>query len=85
MNNTLPIEKQSDSGILRAIQDRATGLSHQHLLEVYDFVNFLLTREGMYEDLSETEWRDFSLAQAMRGMEDESDLYRLGDLKERWR
>jgi len=47
--------------------------------EVLDFVEFLKTRTRTAED---AEWSAFSLAQAMRGMEDEPSPYSESDLKE---
>lgn len=47
--------------------------------EVLDFVEFLKTRRAHAEDEA---WSAFSLAQAMRGMEDEPDLYSTADLNE---
>jgi hypothetical protein len=47
--------------------------------EVLDFVEFLKTRRTHVEDEA---WAAFSLTQAMRGMEDEPDLYSTADLKE---
>lgn len=47
--------------------------------EVLDFVEFLKTRRAHAEDEA---WSTFSLAQAMRGMEDEPDLYSTADLNE---
>ena len=49
--------------------------------EVLDFVEFLLHKS----DNGVNEWSEFSLAQAMRGLEDD-DLpeYTDADLKEKW-
>jgi hypothetical protein len=47
--------------------------------EVLDFVEFLKARTRAQED---ADWSSFSLAQAMRGMEGEPDLYSDKDLKE---
>ena len=47
--------------------------------EVLDFVEFLKTRRAHAEDQA---WSEFSLAQAMRGMEGEPDLYSTADLNE---
>ena len=49
--------------------------------EVLDFVEFLLHKNGG----GEQEWSKFSLAQAMRGLEDDDmPEYTDADLKERW-
>ncbi|MGM0984700.1 MAG: DUF2281 domain-containing protein [Pseudomonadota bacterium] len=57
--------------------------------EVMDFVTFLEQRYGDPEhgepaDWSEQHFRIMSVEQAMRGLEDEPDLYSEDDLKERW-
>lgn len=46
--------------------------------EVVDFLEFLLAKAARQEDL---EWSRFSLASAMRGMEDEPSDYSVADLK----
>ncbi len=52
--------------------------------EVLDFIEFLESRQkksnAREEDIS---WSAFSLASAMRGMEDEETPYTLADVKER--
>ncbi|MCK7545313.1 DUF2281 domain-containing protein [Marinobacter bryozoorum] len=58
--------------------------------EVLDFVAFLEQRYGHPAndeqlDWSDKQFKDMSVQQAMRGIEDEPDLYTAGDLKERWR
>ncbi|EHQ53774.1 hypothetical protein ECTPHS_13994 [Ectothiorhodospira sp. PHS-1] len=57
--------------------------------EVMDFVSFLEERYGEAEhdqqaDWSEAQFCSLSVEQAMRGLEDEPDLYSEDDLKERW-
>lgn len=59
--------------------------------EVLDFVTFLEQRYEQpktapigQEDWSEHDYRVMSLHQAMRGLDDEPDLYSEADLKERW-
>ena len=47
--------------------------------ELLDYVQYLLMKAGQQE---KQDWGSFSLASAMRGMEDEPDLYSLSDLKE---
>lgn len=44
--------------------------------EVLDFIEYLHYRT------SSTEWADFSLSSAMRGMESENSPYSLNDIKE---
>ncbi len=53
--------------------------------EVLDFVKFLLFKQEQETALEqdEIEWSNFSLASAMRGMEDEdTPIYTTDDLKE---
>jgi len=54
--------------------------------EVLDFVEFIEARRRdrtvREDDIS---WSAFSLASAMRGMEDEDSLYTVADLKESFR
>jgi hypothetical protein len=50
--------------------------------EILDFIEFLETKtEKSGKD--NTEWSDFSLLQAMRGMESEASPYSLSDVKEK--
>lgn len=54
--------------------------------EVLDFVEFLQSRrreQAVRED--EAAWSAFSLASAMRGMEEEETPYTLADIKEAFR
>lgn len=58
-------------------------------VEVFDFVEYLADRFGHSATTAPTEWTDaefahLSMTQAMRGMDDEPDLYAESDLKERW-
>ena len=48
-------------------------------VEALDFVEYLRSRQALRED---KESADFSLASAMRGMEDEAMRYTVEDLKE---
>ena len=57
--------------------------------EVMDFVAFLEERYGKAPENVEADWTEnqfqaMSLDQAMRGLEDEPELYSEDDLKERW-
>ena len=62
--------------------------------EVIDFVEFIYSRESKQAserkdsstevDWSEETFKSMSLGQALRGMEDEEELYSESDLKERW-
>ncbi|MGZ8846114.1 MAG: DUF2281 domain-containing protein [Pyrinomonadaceae bacterium] len=55
--------------------------------EVLDFIEFLSQKVANGEAVSEdAAWQRFSLAQAMKGLDDEeSPEYSEADLKERWR
>jgi len=58
--------------------------------EVADFVDYLSERFGQAAGGAAADWSmaDFSrlsMTQAMRGLEEEPDLYSEDDLKERWR
>lgn len=50
--------------------------------EVLDFVEYLELKTKKVEE--EIDWSTLSLSLAMRGMEKESALYTIGDLKERY-
>lgn len=50
--------------------------------EVLDFVEYLELKSKKVEE--EIDWSTLSLSLAMRGMEKESALYSIGDLKERY-
>lgn len=62
--------------------------------EVIDFVEFIYSRESRQaserkDSSNEADWSEetfklMSLGQALRGMEDEEELYTEADLKERW-
>ena len=67
-----------------AIIERLKSLPDPMQQQVLDFVEFLESRRASL-DISDTEWNRFSLASAMRGMEDEDSPYTLDDLKESFR
>jgi hypothetical protein len=53
--------------------------------EVIDFIDFLSNKNTDIEIPDENiEWSKFSMAHAIRGLEDEPDLYTLEDLKEKF-
>jgi hypothetical protein len=52
-------------------------------IEVKDFVDFLSARTAHAEWTNAT-FADMSMVQALRGMEDEPQLYTIDDLKEDW-
>jgi hypothetical protein len=62
------------------IVERLKSLPGPVQKEVLDFVEFLESKQAG-SDLSDTEWNRFSLASAMRGMEDEDSPYTRDDLK----
>ena len=69
-----------------AILARLQALPESAQQEILDFVEFLASRPrtpaGREDD---TTWSEFSLASAMRGMEEEDSPYSLADLKESFR
>ena len=67
--------------IAEKIIDKMQALPEEKQMEVLDFVDFL-ERKMIAEE--NQEWAEFSLAAAMRGMEDEEELYSLDDLKVRF-
>jgi hypothetical protein len=57
--------------------------------EVFDFVEFLLARNGAVEPHPRGEWSDseftaMAMTQALHGLEDDPVSYSLADLRERW-
>lgn len=68
----------------QAIVQHLEALPDSVQREVLDFVEFLESRRGnrvLRGD--DDQWSDFSLASAMRGMEDEGSPYTAADLKVR--
>lgn len=56
--------------------------------EVLDFVEFLSkkARDGGHSDMTDADWSDFSVENALKGMEtDEGVEYTEADLKTQWR
>lgn len=71
--------------ITESIQQHVQLLPDTLQQEVLDFVKFLLFKreQETTPERDEIEWSDFSLASAMRGMEDEdTPVYTTDDLKE---
>jgi hypothetical protein len=65
------------------ITEKVSSLPDDDQREVLHFVEFLMQKSN--EDTLKTEfWNQFSLEQAMKGLEDEPSLYTTADLKERW-
>lgn len=64
------------------IQDYIEKLPPSFQEEVLDFLEYLLIKaERESARREEKEWSRLSLESAMRGMEDEPDLYTISDLK----
>jgi len=63
------------------IQHYAKKLPHSFQEELLDFVEYLLMKAEQQEN---GEWASLSLSSAMRGMEHESSLYSLSDIKVRF-
>jgi hypothetical protein len=51
--------------------------------EILDFVEYIETKTEK-ANRERIDWSDLSLSQAMRGMESESSMYSMNDLKERF-
>ena len=70
----------------QAIARHVEALPEAAQREVVDFVEFLesRTRPGAVRE-SDAAWSAFSLASAMRGMEDEPSPYTAADVKESFR
>ena len=69
---------------IRIIVDHLESLPDVAQLEVLDFVEFLQTRQMHYAErrADDKSWCNFSLASAMRGMEDEDTSYTSADIIE---
>ena len=70
--------------LLKTVQ----SLPKEKQSEVFNFVTFLAARCGVAADSGHDEWTEaefaeFSMRQAVRGMEDDSVRYTLEDLKAR--
>lgn len=72
--------------------ERLRTLPQEKQAEVFDFVEFLCQRSSQVEKAPpvQSEWHDrefaqMSMAQALRGIEDDPVAYTLADLRERWR
>ena len=61
------------------IINNVRALPESKQLEVLDFIEYLRVKTDRQEN---TEWSDFSLSSAMRGMENEESSYSLNDFKE---
>ena len=74
----------TDRTSIEAVTDLLLRLSAAKQQEVQDFIEFLLQKSQETALQDESMWSSFSLSNAMRGMEDESDLYSENDLQETW-
>ena len=74
--------------VAEQINSKLQRLPTLYQQEVLHFIEFL-SQKAMREGEAETEeklWTDFSLAQAMHGLEDDDTTeYTEADLKEKWR
>ena len=72
---------------IERISHESRKLPETYQREVLDFVEFLLKKAENGDSREEdTEWRNFSLAGALRGMEDDDFLdYTDADYKEKWK
>lgn len=59
------------------IQEYIQKLPPSFQEELFDYLEFLLAKA----EREDKEWSRFSLASAMRGMEDEPEIYTVADLK----
>ncbi len=71
---------------VETIMQRVKSLPDSLQREVLNFVEFLQSRQRRAAATGEDQaWSQFSLASAMRGMEDEDSPYSLDDLQESFR
>ncbi len=73
--------------VTEKINRRVEKLPIEIQLEILDFVEFVAQKAERQNASEENrQWTDFSLAQAMKGLEDEEiPEYTEADLKEKWR
>jgi hypothetical protein len=69
--------------------EKLKTLPDEKQVEVFDFVDFLTTRFARPSSPVLTEWsdrafRDLSMQQALRGMDDDPVVYTDADLREHW-
>ena len=67
--------------------EKLRGLPQAKQAEVFDFVEFLASRFAEPDDAPRMDPRfaEFSLGQAMRGMEDDPVVYSHADIRDAWR
>ncbi|OYT90195.1 MAG: hypothetical protein CFE43_19465 [Burkholderiales bacterium PBB3] len=73
-------------GYAELIQQRLQTLSPDKQAEVYDFVEFIATRNPRPSpvDWTNEEFSRLSMTEALRGLENDPVDYALADVKERW-
>lgn len=73
--------------VTEKINQKLEKLPIEIQLEILDFVEFIAQKAEKQNALEENwQWTDFSLAQAMKGLEnEETPEYTEADLKEKWR
>ena len=73
-------------GYAELIQQRLKTLPLEKQAEVYDFVEFIATRnqKATPVDWTTEEFSRLSMVQALRGLESDPVDYALTDVKERW-
>ena len=73
--------------VTEQINSKIQGLPTLYQQEVLHFIEFLSQKAKRGEaETQDKLWADFSLTQAMRGLEDDdTPEYREADLKEKWR
>ncbi len=71
---------------IEKINQSIKKLSKNSQIEVLNFIEFLLSKSGIVSDDYDIEdWNQFSLNQAMKGLEDEKHIvYHVSDLKEKY-
>lgn len=65
--------------------EKLEALPEEKRTEVFDFVDFLSAKFAEAGDWTTKDFRDFSLAQALAGLEDDPVTYDEKDLRERWK
>lgn len=74
---------------MQSIIEQVNKLPSAQQQMVADFIEFLVIKNKKTgiksnQNWSESDFREFSFSQAMRGLEDEEELYDEKDLKEVW-
>jgi hypothetical protein len=75
----------------QSIIEKIASLPADKQQEIFDFIEFIAIRHqkttaktSFQQEWSESTFAQFSMQQAMRGLEDESVIYTDDDLKEHW-